>query len=232
MEPNKLEKLFAEKLESREIKPSEGAWDRLDAMLTVAEKPKPKRKFGWLYFAASVVGLLLIGTVFFNQKDSIVVDPSKKIVIGNSVAPKELKAASSDLLNEELNHGETKDSALAQKAIAKNSQIPASNKESLITNNNQHQVPVVSISNQKTEQKSILSPTNVASVDELLVSVANPSKNERQSNQKPSIEVNANNLLSQVDGELELTFREKVINKVNKNYQTVKVALSNRNNQE
>ena len=232
MEPNKLEKLFAEKLESREIKPSEGAWDRLDAMLTVVEKPKPKRKFGWLYFAASVVGLLLIGTVFFNQKDSVVVDPSNKIVIGNSIAPKELKAASSDPLNGELNDGETKDSALAQKAIVKNSQIPASNKESLVTNNNQNQVAEVSISNQKTEQKSILSTTNAVSVDELLVSVENPSKSEKQSNQKPSIEVNANNLLSQVDGELELTFREKVINKVNKNYQTVKVALSNRNNQE
>jgi len=38
--------------------------------------------------------------------------------------------------------------------------------------------------------------------------------------------------LSQVDGELELSFREKVIAKVNKNYQTVKVALANRNNQE
>jgi len=48
-------------------------------------------------------------------------------------------------------------------------------------------------------------------------------------NQKPVVHVNASNLLSQVDGELELSFREKIINKVSKKYQTVKVALSNRN---
>jgi hypothetical protein len=46
---------------------------------------------------------------------------------------------------------------------------------------------------------------------------------------KTAVKVNPNTLLSQVDGELELSFREKVINKVNKNYQTVKVALANRN---
>lgn len=49
---------------------------------------------------------------------------------------------------------------------------------------------------------------------------------------KQKIQVDPSTLLSQVDGELELSFREKVIAKVNKNYQTVKVALANRNNQE
>ena len=49
---------------------------------------------------------------------------------------------------------------------------------------------------------------------------------------KQKIQVDPSSLLSQVDGELELSFREKVIAKVNKNYQTVKVALANRNNQE
>ena len=43
------------------------------------------------------------------------------------------------------------------------------------------------------------------------------------------LKVDAKNLLSQVDGELDLTFREKVISKVNKNYREVKGALANRN---
>ena len=51
----------------------------------------------------------------------------------------------------------------------------------------------------------------------------------KEGNSKTLVKVNSNTLLSQVDGELELSFREKVINKVNKNYQTVKVALANRN---
>ena len=41
--------------------------------------------------------------------------------------------------------------------------------------------------------------------------------------------MDAKNLLSEVNGELELTFREKMVQKVNKNYNTIKVALANRN---
>jgi len=40
MEPNKLETQIKEQLNAREIQPSEMAWDRLDAMLTVAEEKK------------------------------------------------------------------------------------------------------------------------------------------------------------------------------------------------
>jgi hypothetical protein len=70
MEPNRLEKEFKKKLEGRDIKPSEMAWDRLDAMLTVAEKKKQKPKRTWMYFAASFLGFILIATVFINQNDT------------------------------------------------------------------------------------------------------------------------------------------------------------------
>ena len=71
MEPNKFEKDFREKLNQRKIEPSDKAWDRLDAMLSVAEKKQPKKKNNrWLYIAASLVGFLLVGTFFFNQKQS------------------------------------------------------------------------------------------------------------------------------------------------------------------
>jgi hypothetical protein len=80
-------------------------------------------------------------------------------------------------------------------------------------------------SNQKTEQFAS-SNLNDKSVDEILAAVQTASK---AGNSETAVKVNPNTLLSQVDGELELSFREKVINKVNKNYQTVKVALANRN---
>ncbi|MNQ33642.1 hypothetical protein D3C85_470760 [compost metagenome] len=46
---------------------------------------------------------------------------------------------------------------------------------------------------------------------------------------KSKIKINSNDLLDQVDGELELSFREKMIAKINKSYHTVKVAVENRN---
>ena len=65
MEQNNIENQFRDKLNSREIKPSENSWDRLDAMLTVAEKPK--KNYRWMFFAASFLGFILIATIFFSQ---------------------------------------------------------------------------------------------------------------------------------------------------------------------
>ncbi len=69
----------------------------------------------------------------------------------------------------------------------------------------------------------------VISDEALLAGLDNLAK--QSTNKKSNVKVDAKNLLSQVDGELELTFREKVINRVAKNYKEVKVALANRNNE-
>ena len=83
MEPNKLENSFREQLNKREIQPSEMAWDRLDAMLSVTENKKPKKRT-WMYVAASFLGFILIGSLFFKQSetevktnDSVVVQENK-----------------------------------------------------------------------------------------------------------------------------------------------------------
>jgi hypothetical protein len=237
MEPNKLETQFKEQLNSREIKPSEMAWSKLDAMLTAADpsnseqaKQKPKTKFPWLFMAASFVGLLLVGTVYFGQKRNTIENQENEVVIQNSVTPKTTVVPENTIkLMEEDEKG------LVANVVSKSTS--GTNKTSILkekliivnNNSNQNQLAEVSINNQKTEQKLIKSQTSDVTVDELLAVAGNPSKKENQLNQKSVVYVNASNLLSQVDGELELSFREKVINKVNKNYQTVKVALTNRN---
>lgn len=221
MEPNKFDNQFKEKLSTREIKPSDAAWDRLDGMLSVAEKPK--RKFSWLYIAASVLVFFTVDTVFFNQKESVILNPKDTINTQNGITIKSNETA--PILNR------SKKSAVViqetKKSISKSNIIPSTNKQ--LKNNNQ--IVAVSIINQKTEQKSIVNPTNALPVEKQLVLVENLKK-ENSSDQKSKIHVNPDNLLSQVDGELELSFREKVINKVNRNYQTLKVALDNRNNQQ
>lgn len=228
MEPNKLEAQFKEQLNSREIKPSEMAWNKLDAMLTVAEKPKAK--FPWIYIAASILGFLLIGTVYFNQKGDAIKNQKNEVVIQNTVAPK-IIVNRAVVVNPKIEERKSVGINVVQKITSKINKTTKLKEDSLIikNNSNQNQVAEVSISNQKSEQKSIKQQINTVTVDELLAAVENPSKKEKQLNQKPVVHVNASNLLSQVDGELELSFREKVINKVSKNYQTVKVALANRN---
>ena len=228
MESNKLETQFKEQLNSREIQPSEMAWSKLDAMLTIAEKPKAK--FPWLFIAASFVGFLLIGTVYFSQKGNTIENQKNVVVIQNSVTPKTTVVPANRIkLRTEDEKGLV--ATVVQKSTSGTNKIPTLKEKSNVvnTNSNQNQVVEVSAKNQKTEQKIIKSQTSDLTVEELLAVTGNPSKMENYTDYNPLVKVNAANLLLQVDGELELSFREKVINTVNKNYQTVKVALANRN---
>ena len=79
MEPNKLENQIKEKLHSREIQPSVHAWDRLDAMLSVAEEKKTRRPFGFLFIAASITVLLTVGIFFLTQR-STEIKPQNNVV--------------------------------------------------------------------------------------------------------------------------------------------------------
>ena len=227
MEPNKLEKQIKEQLNSREIQPSAMAWDKLDVLLTAAAKPK--RKFSRMYIAASFFGFLLIGSFYFRQNANGFDNVKNKVVLEKGIVP-EPNTKTSIVLKIK-----NKPNYVGGKIVVKGNSTPnktLAQKEKSIVNEiilNQNQVVEVSIRNQKSEQKSIKPLSITVTIDELLAAVEMPTRNENQLNPKQVVHVNAGNLLSQVDGELELSFREKVINKVSKNYQTVKVAIVNRN---
>ena len=264
MEPNNLENQFAKKLNAREIKPSPIAWDRLDAMLTVVEKPK--FNFNWLYFAASFLGFILIGTIFFSQTGTVIDIEKNNVVLQMPIKEKTiaksnfknqfqksisnnkeevavLKSKNKSISKINFKNEIQKTSSIKKEEVAvsksKNTILKKSiiNQKNEIINQNQIanvQIPNSQIPNSKTQiQTTNTQKPTYVNVDALLASVEQPTlpqKNEKIFNQKTKVNVNANSLLSQVDGEIELTFREKVIKSVNKNFQTVKVALANRNN--
>ena len=236
MEPNKLDIKIKEHLHFREIQPSEMAWSKLDAMLTAVDpinrqqaKQKPKRKFTWLYIAASFAGFLLVATIYFNQRSNGIIDAKNKVVIQNGGEAQSKKENPTVIIAKDQ-----QDEIIGIPAVKKNNiaNVTAVSTEKSIVNksiSNQNPIIEVSVHNQNLEKKSINLQSTAVSVDELLAAVENPSKKEMQSQQNEIVRVNATTLLSEVDGELELSFREKIINKVSKNFQTVKVALSNRN---
>ena len=241
---NKMEKDFSEKLNQREINPSANAWDRLDAMLAVAEEKKPKRNFGWLYIAAGIAGFLLIGTIYLSSTEELIDSRRTDIVLeDNGQKPAENPSNP----NEQIPNT-TDSSAIAEtqmpivrdsnsnhpKPVKQIQNIRKTNESQLAQNTinqnqiNQNQNQSNPIINQKTNSISNAVAANNLNADELLA-MAQKSNPETS---KASVKVNAKNLLSQVDGELDQTFREKVINSVGKNYRNAKVALANRNNLE
>ncbi len=255
MERNNIENQIREKLNSRAIQPSSQAWDRLDAMLSIAEEKKTKHSFGWLYIAATLLVFVSVGTFLYNQDgtkinsiESVGVnEDGKDSVKQNAVADKEIEKAvpssetqSSDLTinNKPLITTTTHTSAIAQTdrsftqgktersgANQKTNSASIINKEKAIEYQNSSDVALKYLPKIITPDKEIvISKSTIPNQDEIV------SVDVKKSNNISKVKVNANSLLSEVDGELELTFREKVFKKVNKNYKEVKVALANRNN--
>jgi len=246
MEPNNIENQIREKLNSREIQPSEMSWDRLDAMLSVAEEKKTKRfpflSFQFIGIAASILVFLSVGLFFINQKEEVSGTDNQIVTkeVENNKEQNDSVITKQNFTNEITNQQEE------QVAVTINNKPQIINKKSSESFNQNNQKtgvnPIINkekeIEYQATEviaqkdmpriisQEKIEVPKKVAvNVDDLLASVEKTSKKEANA----KVKVNANSLLSQVDGELEQTFRQKVINRIGKNYQEVKVALANRN---
>lgn len=250
MAHNKFEDQIREKLNSREIQPSAQAWDRLDAMLTVAEEKKTKRSpflsFRFVGIAAAIAILLIAGMFFFSQKNAeintennVVGTEIEKDTIQNKddsfqtpiVEKKQVAEStgtqSSNAQNQNSNKEEV--SIINQKTInQKQSNNPLINREKQIEYLLNSDVAIKDIPKMSTGSQIISGGNKEIKSDDFLL--AGLDKTASQStNNKTSVKVDAKSLLSQVDGELELTFREKVINRVSKNYKEVKVALANRN---
>ena len=245
MEPNNFEKDFRDKLNERKIEPSNKAWDRLDAMLIVAEENEPikldlkKSKRKWLYIAASFIGFLLVGTLFFNQNKNAVKTPETVVVEKENETQKEsvtepiLKtidsaktetAIAEKTSEERANKNEKNNSEASGQISDKNNQNESNQiaESSIIIKNNQEK--------QSTTNQALIAETSKnENVDQLLETAENKILAENAPKSKSKVKINSNDLLDQVDGELELSFREKLITKINRSYHTVKVAVENRN---
>lgn len=220
MEPNKLENHFRKQFSEREIKPSEASWERLKTILSIQEKPK--KKYSWIYIAASMIGFIFIGTIFFSQNDHQI-NTKNSVAIDNSVVTSKtskIKSSNNLVINEvkKSNSKIKKDKDLSRVIVS--------------VKNNINQIEEVSISNQISVQRTVDIQTNQKNLITIVPNLENELSKISKKNQTTRVYVDAGNLLSQVDGELELSFREKVIVKINKNYKTIKVALANRNQQE
>ena len=233
MEPNNIEDQIRGKLNSREIQPSAQAWDRLDAMLTVAEEKKTKRSFfsfKYIGIAASVLVFVTLGLFYFNQKNITI--ENQNTVVETENGSKETPNSKFQIpnienkQNNEVAVSNEKMTTHNPKLETRNSQ-PTSNEVSIITQNKEEVIVNQEIVSPKQEVKTI-KKTSMVDVDELLASVEKDRKKETKVS-KSNINIDAKSLLSEVDTELDMTFRQRVLNTVNKNYKSVKEAVANRN---
>jgi len=251
MEPNnKLEQHFKQQLEQRTIQPTEMAWDRLDAMLTVAEqKKKPNRS--WMYIAASFLALLLAGTIFLNQENNDKGNGTTNVnSVVNSEKPEVIKEdnTATQITNDVVKPQDavaTTTTATPVKAVQKNS--VASTSAKTIKTNTIRNKTLVNPGNVGTPNEGLVAnetPQQVktsrisVSASDLLASVENPGQVKVTSatasidkTKQGGVKVSANTLLSSVEGELTESFRDKVLQSVSKNFNKVKTSVASRNHE-
>jgi hypothetical protein len=260
---NKTEHDFRDKLSQREIMPSAQAWDRLDAMLTVAEEKKSTRGYGWLYIAAAILGFLLIGTVFFSQTEEVIDKGRNEVVFegqpekpatnlqhenvatvsdSNTIASTEKPTK---IKTDKNNNHHPSAGELAQQSESSdhNQSTPIITRALANWRSNQKSINPVEAVNQVPDTQKLAASTNPiitrakgeqaggnqktdrpasVKVDELLAAAQSTNPNP-----KTSVKVNAKNLLSEVDKDVNLTFREKMLRRASEVASTV----ANRNNE-
>jgi hypothetical protein len=239
MGPNKIEKQFKEQLNAREIKPSGMAWDKLDAMLIAADK-KPKRNFRWFYVAASFIGFLIIGTVFFNGFETVKINIGVPIVLEQKAAVNNLKEPeiiNVDVLPSQIQKKTIKVYIVADnKNLKKQPQQLENNKEEVLIINQVKEDGAIVISSKNMNYQST-SENKYISAEQILAEVSGTKFESKTSNEtirktRKAISVNPNDLLLNAETELSQSFRESALDRFNKKFNTIKTVLVNRNYEE
>ncbi len=226
MEPNKIDNQIREKLNLREVQPSAQAWDRLDAMLTVSEEKKPKKGYGWFFVAASTILFFGLGFFLFNSNETTEINNSIPVV-------RTIKEEKDSIETNKINDISVENNQLvlvqneANYSKKQSRNIKSSEIKELIKEEDVIDEKIVSNFHHPTPNTyKYLSP------DDLLAEVQTGEKvipSDKKNISKPRIKVDANSLLTTVEKELDNTYRETTLDKINRKFQDAKSAIVNRN---
>lgn len=225
MEPNKIENQIKEALKSREIQPSAQAWDRLDSMLTVSEQ-KPRRNYKWLAIAATLIGFSLIGIVLINSTKSIHPVEMNNPIVNETVSPVEIQE-NNLLIPEKVISSPTKrlvqTSPKVEKVKIEKAEINPK-KEALLDFKIEEKVVLIQNESPKVKQnKYVDAQLLLAEIESKEMPAA------KETIQQSKIKIDPQALLSGAEQEVNESFRNKVIQSINKNYNSIKSTLANRN---
>ncbi len=233
MEQDNFNKNIQEKFNIRTIEPSETAWNKLDAMLTVAAEKKQPKRFFWLSIAATFLLFSGVGYVFFQQNEQSKLTPTTEEIVTTKAKPEtetqkqnfEESSISSEkeLANNTIKFNvlKTKKSTTIHTAQKENTKLDVYETALL----KQELVTVNEIKKEGIKQE-IKEPTyNYTTPETLLAEVQGQKKPSNIISFKSTLRVNPNELLQAVESELDKTFKEKTITKLKQ----AKSAFVNRN---
>lgn len=234
MAPNNFDNNIKEKFNSREIEPSAKAWDRLDAMLTVAEEKKQPKKYFWLKIAASFLLFTGMGYVFFQQNQkSEILKPNNEIVISNETPTNEVenKEDTEIIISSEVENklavSTPKTTSTTKEEVSKPNDNSTYKSKFESYKEITEKLKEISAHNENNpEQTNQKSTYNYVNPETLLAEVQGEKKlNGTTNTYKSTLKVNPNDLLNSVESELDQSFKNKALTK----FKQAKSVIVNRN---
>jgi hypothetical protein len=243
MAPNKFEKHIKKQLEEREIKPSENAWNTLSEKLDTV--PKSRRKgYLWYGIAASLIGLLIVSVVYLDFRNSSVIEHIQ--LVDSPVESKTSNTPDEEIridfpieehLVEKLNTIGSKENLINKEVIDVKVEKVTINK--LVKNEIledtaspfedgfvESKVQEVIAQVDALEEKN-MTLTDVE-VDSLLRKAQEEILRDKLFNQSGSVDALA--LLTEVEGELDESFRDQIFESLKAGFLKVRTAVADRNN--
>ncbi len=252
MAPIKFEDQLKEKLEKRQLNPSEDAWSRLERGLENQAPEFRSKRYWWLGIAAGFVGILFLITVLNKNEDQIVsptiVDTQTETEASNDVLEKQQPnpVITEEIVFEENSKAEEKvqntnpekrhkkSKELANSKIAANVKNESKNEAVL---NAEDTMDILSFEDQKAIEVAAQikamqqnnDSLNEVEINALLAEAQKEIDLKKLYNEATNA-VDAEALLESVEFDLDKSFREKVFEALKSSYNTVKTAVAERNN--
>lgn len=256
MEPNKFEKHIKNTLEKRTIQPSKDAWNELEDKLNASENHQKSNYFMWIGIAASIVGILLVVSQFFNDNQMDNIEP---VIVNNPKIetqdePTQIAVEKMDD-NKQNKVSEKSDSKLKLNPVTKTPVLKIHSKEQLSIASSEPEVSdndivpetpkinhveikqnKLSLEDEKIQdviaQVQSLKDRNHTVTDneiELLLQQAQKEIRQQQMYDENSGVVDAQLLLEDVEMDLDQSFREKAFEALKANFNFIKTAVAKRN---
>lgn len=252
METDKFEKHIKTKLNERKIQPSADTWNKISEGLAV-QAPSKKPNYSWIGIAASI--LVLIGTGLFylntsseekNNDVEVVVTPIEKVLkeVTTEKRNNDLEIApTSIVLKEQVEENKFKEIPVAHKQEVFEEEKYATSSDAIASG-----TPLEAL---KDSAKTIVLPEDLlnskiaeviaqvdamelsstvtdAEVDSLLLQAQQDIVKENLFNTDNS--VNAMALLTEVEDELDQSFRDQIFESLKAGFLKVRTAVADRNN--
>jgi hypothetical protein len=234
MEQDNFNKNIQEKFNFRTIEPSETAWNKLDAILSLAEEKKQPKIFFWLSIAATFILFTGVGYVFFQQNEETKLMPStEEIVTSKTNSETEThkqntEESSVSYENELANNATISTTSESKKSTTIHTDQKVNSRLEVYETALLKQEEVITVNEIKKEgiKQEIKETTfNYTTPELLLAEVQGQKKPSNIGSFKSTLRVNPNDLLQAVESELDQTFKEKTITKLKQ----AKSAFVNRN---